>query len=344
MKSFFVSKTDKSKDIKSINNRLNLQGSHTSKKATVYDEMLHLGLDTPTKVCIHRSLGGIGDILMITPLLQAIKETFPKCILTFSIDTKGAGDLYYSLIKNNPYIDEVVSAHLINKTDYHIFKDITSVCLSYENVQKIPLNRIDIFAQACGFKLKKPKVFYKVEDNEKEWAHEFLIQHTHDLYKNNPLYIFLHTASFDKKRSWPIHKYLELIKLMSVHNHNIVYVINDFQSLYPYWNNHKNVINVSQFKIREMAALLNECDFFVGPDSGPMHIAGALNKPGLTLFGSIPPEARINHYPQLHSITVKNLACLGCYYKGCPFQIKCMTSLKAEDVYNKIKDINHEIL
>jgi ADP-heptose:LPS heptosyltransferase len=148
-----------------------------------------------------------------------------------------------------------------------------------------------------------------------------------------------HTASYDNKRTWPIYKYPELIAYLNGKRKDFFYFVNDFQNLYTGWSSLKNVANISQYQIREKAALTQNMDFFLGPDSGPMHIAGALDTPGLIMFGSIPPDSRINHYKSLSSITASNLACLGCGYKSCPVGVKCMTSLSTEKVGNKILEL-----
>lgn len=282
-----------------------------------------------------RACGGIGDVLMCTPTLQAIKETYPDCKLTFAIDTKNAGDNYYNLVKNNPYIDNIISAHSVKRDSYHLFKDISSVCIQYENSGLPPINRIDIFANACGFKLKNPKPYYKVEEDEKDWANKIIDKITKNRRENFKL-IMLHTASFDHKRSWPIHKYTELISCLNKTRSDIFYFINDFQRLNPYWDKMKNVYDVSSYGIRELGAITEQMDLFIGPDSGPMHLAGAIGTPAITLFGSIPPQARINHYDNFESITTKGLACMPCWYKNCPFSIKCMTSISAENVADRI--------
>ena len=305
----------------------------STRKSTINDELHYLNDGYKAKVCIYRGCGGIGDILMCTPLLQAIKETYPDCHLTFAVDTKTANDTYYNILKNNPYIDEVISAHTVNRDRYHLFKDISSSCLQYENSGLPWINRIDIFANACGFKLKNPKVYYKVEDQEREWAQAIISKVTKG---NSHKIVMLHTASFDVKRTWPIHKYIELIGYLNKNRSDIFYLVNDFQGLYPYWDKVKNTYNVSAYRIRELAALTEQVDCFVGPDSGPMHIAGALEILGVTLFGSIPPQARINYYPSLEAITATGLACLGCGYHGCQFNIKCMTSLSPQMVGDRV--------
>jgi len=316
-----------------LKKRLVLKPEPSFKKSSLKDEMEFIKKTSIIKVCVYRGCGGIGDIIMATPLLKAIKEEYPNYNLSFAVDTRTAGDLYASLVKNAPFIDNVISAQGIVKENFNLFKDISSVCLQYENSGLPPLNRIDIFANACGFKLKDHLPFYKVEDDEDAWAKEFISKKS-----NKPLSIMLHTASFDIKRTWPINKYTELIKEINKERKDITFFVNDFQNHNPNWNQYKDVVNISQFSIREIGALTKNMDLFIGPDSGPMHIAGALGTKGIILFGSIPPEARINHYPSLQGMTA-GLACSPCWYKGCPFSVKCMSLIKAEHVVRRVYEI-----
>ena len=339
MKLFSPKSTQPLSKLVKPNKRLILKPSEAIKKSTIKDELDFIKSTSIIRVCVYRGCGGIGDILMMTPLLQAIKESYPDCRLTVAIDTKSAGDTYYEVLKNNPYIDEIVSAHECKKETYHLFKDISSVCLAYENSGLPWINRIDIFANSCGFKLKDPKVFYEVEEDESLWADEMLKKWKKD---DNTKFIMLHTASYDVKRTWPIQRYIELIHYINTKRRDIVFLVNDFQGLYPNWNAIKNVVNITPYKIRQKAAITSKVDCFLGPDSGPMHIAGALNVKGLIMFGSIPPNSRINHYPSLQSITTTGLACLGCGYKSCPVNIKCMTSLSSEKVADKLLGILNE--
>lgn len=48
-------------------------------------------------------LGGIGDLLMVTPGLRAYKKTFPKENIIFL-----TGDSNKAVLKNNPYIDQLI--------------------------------------------------------------------------------------------------------------------------------------------------------------------------------------------------------------------------------------------
>jgi ADP-heptose:LPS heptosyltransferase len=60
-----------------------------------------------------------------------------------------------------------------------------------------------------------------------------------------------------------------------------------------------------QTSVGELAALLEESDLFIGNDSGPLHVAAALGKPTLSIFGpGFPekwaptgPQHRLLHHP-----------------------------------------------
>jgi heptosyltransferase-2 len=53
-------------------------------------------------------------------------------------------------------------------------------------------------------------------------------------------------------------------------------------------------ILVDRTSLRATAAAIRDCDAFIGPDGGLMHIALAFGKPGLALFNCIRPEWRMH--------------------------------------------------
>jgi len=42
--------------------------------------------------------------------------------------------------------------------------------------------------------------------------------------------------------------------------------------------------------LNELKALIDSCDLVIGGDSGPTHMAWALNKPSITIFGPTPKD------------------------------------------------------
>ncbi|MFM7858796.1 MAG: glycosyltransferase family 9 protein, partial [Flammeovirgaceae bacterium] len=136
---------------------------------------------------------------------------------------------------------------------------------------------------------------------------------------------------------WPIEKYLQIVERGLAETLPIQFIILDFNQLFKRWETYSNCYNASQTTLRQMAALISEADLFIGPDSGPMHLAGAVSTPSIVTFGSIPPEARINFYPTHEGIRLDKLNCIGCWYKPCPYDTRCMKELDSIVIYNKMK-------
>ena len=95
--------------------------------------------ENPTaEVCVTRRVGGIGDVLMMTPALRELKERLPDIHLTVGIDRHTTyGDVYYELLKNAPFIDKLVDARYVDRKKY--FRCIDTV--SYTHLT-LPTKRI----------------------------------------------------------------------------------------------------------------------------------------------------------------------------------------------------------
>lgn len=278
-----------------------------------------------TNVCVLRRTAGIGDILMLTPALRQLKKSFPHIKLTFAFDQHSTkNNVYYDLIKNAPFIDCLADARFIDPRKYDAYVDVSAVCIKFEMPGLPAVNRIDLFARAIGFfKLDNHLPFFKLEPSER-------IQLPTDTFN-----IVLHTASFDHKRTWTVNNLIQLIK--SAEKLNVHFFVLDFNHKIEKWEQFNNVTNISHTNLREMAAYIQASDLFIGPDSGPMHLAGALHKESLVLFGAIPSEARINYYANHKAITA-NVPCLGCWYKDCKYDLRCMKQITAQQVLRHIKD------
>ncbi len=69
-------------------------------------------------------------------------------------------------------------------------------------------------------------------------------------------------------------------------------------------------ILVQTENLRHLAALISVCDVYIGNDTGPMHIAAAVNTPVVALFGSTNP-IRSGPYGDKHTIVQSGID-LGC--------------------------------
>ena len=288
------------------------------------------------RVCVIRKVGGIGDVLMCTPALRQLKAEFPELHLTFAIDMHTTGNnVYWELVRNAPFLDSIVDARYVDKSKFDGTVDISAVCLRFERAGLPPINRVDLFGRAIGLRrIRHKRSWYEVTPDEERWASR---------YRGEEKLVVLHTASMEEKRCWPIEKYLELVTESESRGLPIRFLVLDFNKKYRHWDAHSNVIDVSDTGLRQMAAIIAEADLFIGPDSGPMHLAGAVSTKSIVLFGSVPPEARINYYPTHAAMVVEGLSCLGCWYKPCGIGMKCMKDLDSALIRHKMVRLLDEV-
>lgn len=97
----------------------------------------------------------------------------------------------------------------------------------------------------------------------------------------------------------------------------------------------KAISVAGQTSLLELAAITKGADFVVCNDTGPMHLAVALNVPVFALFGPTNP-LRTGPYGPGHTVIREKLSCSPCYRrKACP-NLKCMESLTVERVHSII--------
>lgn len=82
--------------------------------------------------------------------------------------------------------------------------------------------------------------------------------------------------------------------------------------------------------LRQLVALLEAADLVIANDSGPMHIAAALGRPLVTMFGPTNP-VRTGPYGRGDSVIRVGVPCSPCYSRHCS-HISCMTWLYPEHV------------
>ena len=93
-----------------------------------------------------------------------------------------------------------------------------------------------------------------------------------------------------------------------------------------------------QTSLLELACLYKKAQMVITTDSGPMHLAAAVETPVIALFGPTDP-ARTGPYGSGHTIIRTETACSPCFLKKCPTK-KCMEDISPEQVFAAVKKIN----
>ncbi len=95
------------------------------------------------------------------------------------------------------------------------------------------------------------------------------------------------------------------------------------------------VLNMAgKTSLRELMALIAQCHLFLTNDSGPMHLASALQIPLIALFGSTSDQTTGPYGGG--KILHKRVSCSPCYRRECPIDFRCMKQITVEEVYDAI--------
>jgi len=87
--------------------------------------------------------------------------------------------------------------------------------------------------------------------------------------------------------------------------------------------------------LKELIEIIRNAMFVVTNDSGPMHIAAALNVPVFAIFGPTNP-LRTGPYGKPHVIIRKALECSPCYKRKCK-NLQCMEMIEVREVADAIR-------
>lgn len=104
------------------------------------------------------------------------------------------------------------------------------------------------------------------------------------------------------------------------------------------------VYKTGKTSIRELFDAVQSCEAVISTDSGPMHIAAALNKPTIGIFGST--TRQFGFFPLFKDIVVmedNSVECRPCHVHGldaCPKgHFKCMNNITPDSVAKTLKDL-----
>jgi len=99
-----------------------------------------------------------------------------------------------------------------------------------------------------------------------------------------------------------------------------------------------------EYSFEELAFVISSCDLVISPDSGPMHLAAALQVPQIAIFGSTHPRLGFAPLNPQAKILCADLDCQPCTLHGqlsCPLgHFNCMKQISPQ----LLKDSTSEIL
>jgi len=93
------------------------------------------------------------------------------------------------------------------------------------------------------------------------------------------------------------------------------------------------VILAGRTTLGHLMGLIRECDLFITNDSGPMHLAAALDVPQLALFGST-SEVATGLLSSRAKVVKSQVDCSPCFLRECPTDFRCMLGITVAEILN----------
>lgn len=147
-------------------------------------------------------------------------------------------------------------------------------------------------------------------------------------------------------KKWPLKNYIELMKRLSS-SYNILLIggkkeEDEIANVREEINSISSVINcINKTNLIESAALLNRCDLVIGGDTGMLHLADALDKHTVTIFGPSNPKLVGPYSDKANNISI-GIPCQFCYgtetILNCTDRI-CLTNITTESIYRRVINI-----
>ena len=273
-------------------------------------------------------LSALGDIVHAAIVLQFIKKHCPNAHITWLVDARFA-----SLLKDHPLIDELVILPLKES-----FKKSYKIIKTLGKFDKI-IDLQGLFKSAVVAKLLGKEIYGFSRESVKEkiaarlYRHKFKIDYNENIIvRNLSLVGYALNFNFDRdeilKKS-PCFEICKKIKNESGKKRVLIAAFASEES--KIYDKFKDVIRLlegceiylcygsesekaraeaiisgtfakllEKLSIKDMIDFIASCDLVIGNDSGLTHLAWAVNRPSITLFGNRPSHR--NAY-----VTDKNL-------------------------------------
>ncbi len=268
----------------------------------------------------------IGDLLLTTPLINELKNSIKDCFIAVLASNYAKEVLY-----NNPDVDLILNIEdkkLIEKikkenfdasiivyprfnvalkiflagikerigTAYRwysplFFNRLIKVHRKNSNLHETDLN-LYLAKDIIGVK-KAKRIFYYPEEAERIRADEYIVKIG---FKEKFIMIFLGgKGSADNLSPEKYAKIANEIYLKTGRKILVSYGIFEEEKIKRFRQKVKNINDIhileNPLSIRDLAALIEQCEVFISGSTGPMHIAAALNKKTLSFFpakGALP--------------------------------------------------------
>jgi heptosyltransferase-1 len=139
--------------------------------------------------------------------------------------------------------------------------------------------------------------------------------------------VLLPTTHWETKR-WPVEYFAALVKPLRERFGLRTVIAGDPTAANLWFPDATNL--GGKTTLRQLVALLERAALVIANDTGPMHIAAALGRPLVTMYGPTSP-IQTGPYKRMESVIQLDIPCSPCFSRSCS-HLSCMRWLTIEPV------------
>jgi len=188
-----------------------------------------------------------------------------------------------------------------------------------------------------GVEARDKNLFMPQREESERWAEEILS--SEEVKKSDKL-LALHPGASCHSKIWPYQRFAESAdKLVKKYGFKVVILagprdISLANSLAGKMQS--EAINLAgKTSVSQLASVLKRCQLFISNDSGPVHIASALEVPVISIFGRAQEGLSPKRWGPLGlkaSILHKTVGCIECLAHNCTKNFACLKAIEVQDV------------
>ncbi len=317
------------------------------------------------KILIIR-LGAIGDVVHTTNLYRALKKNYSNIKIHYLTSS-----LISPLLEEDPDLEKVLTID----SKFKLFSSYTkefAKTLKNEKYDLVINLQPSLKVKALVFlaKIKKQIIYkknfkehavsnffstglkffpnMKEEKNLKLYLPKTSTEKAKEMLKDlkRPIFVINAEGVMSKRqgRTYPIEKWIELgNKIQEKYNGTII--LNgskEDKEILSALNSIKNSKNyIGELSLADSCGIISQSDFIISGDSGPLHIATALDVRSIGLYGSMPVKRTGCFCNGVNIVSSKN--CVPCNRRKCKFLKKtkklyapCMEEISVDSILNAI--------
>jgi ADP-heptose:LPS heptosyltransferase len=230
---------------------------------------------------------GLGDVLLLTPMIRKLAQI--GCIVDVLTQER-----YRCLFGVNPSVRATLALEdePVDRTGYDVVLDLRLVVENAEFTGHHE-HRADAFARCADISLSPDEraLTYCVNGDERAAAMR-LIEDCRTALPCKGVVGYVWRSSTEN-RNWSFAQHKAVLEALIAAGYCPIVLDNEYQNLLSIDG---SVVNeTGTHNLREVAAILEQCDAVITPDTGLFHLAGAVDTPTLSYFGAFPAAERQAH-------------------------------------------------